>query len=167
MRINPDGRRVQYTLLDAIRAFFDELSYVIAKECAPRAETAKLCSRKIRVRGRSKFRMFLRACVAMYLGQVVRRAVGTGVIGVARIGRVRVRVAVRGIRHGRSGVCTVGNRRCVSAQQQPSLVSGRFRRAGHGLCRFDGLFPGGFRLRESRGGHQGEQSDSDKALHVC
>lgn len=95
-----------------------------------------------------------------YLGQVIG-SVGRGVIRVAGIGRVRVGVAVCGVSDGRSGVCTVSDRGRVSrAQQQPSLVPSRFRRDGLGLWRFDGLYLGGFRLRESRGGHQGEKSDN-------
>lgn len=100
-----------------------------------------------------------------YLGQVIGRSVGRGVIGVAGIGRVRVRVAVCGVSDCRSGVCTVSDRGRVSrAQQQPSLVPSRFRRDGLGLCRFDGLYLGGFRLRESRDGHQGEKSDNLKIV---
>lgn len=99
-----------------------------------------------------------------YLGQVIGRSVGRGVIRVARIGRVRVGVAVCGISDGRSCVCTVSDRGRVSrVQQQPSLVPSRFRRYGLGLCRFDGLYLGGFRLRESRG-HQDEKSDNLKIV---
>lgn len=95
-----------------------------------------------------------------YLGQVIG-SVGRGVIGVAGIGRVRVGVAVCGVSNGRSGVCAISDRGRVSrTEQQSSLVPSRFRRDGLGLCRFDGLYLGRFRLRESRGGHQGEKSDN-------
>lgn len=57
---------------------------------------------------------FPRARAVAYLGQVIGRAIGASVIGVARIGRVRVGVAVCGVRHGRCSVCTVSERCCVS-----------------------------------------------------